>query len=45
VAAYGYKEEDRISSDVAEVVFLKATHFVGLAEQFLGGPEPKVEGN
>jgi uncharacterized protein (UPF0332 family) len=45
VAVYGYKEEDRISRDGAELVFEKATRFVGMAEGFLGGSEPKAEGN
>jgi uncharacterized protein (UPF0332 family) len=35
VAVYGIKEEDRISRDVAESVFLKATRFVGIAEDFI----------
>lgn len=45
VATYGFKEDDRISRDVAELVFLKATRFVGMAEDFLKGSEPWVEGN
>ncbi|HMD84333.1 MAG TPA: HEPN domain-containing protein [Terriglobia bacterium] len=45
VAVYGFKEEDRISRDVAESVFLKATRFVRMAEEFLGGSESKAEGN
>lgn len=45
VAVYGFKEEERISSDVAELVFLKATRFVGMAEEFLGGSEPKADRN
>jgi uncharacterized protein (UPF0332 family) len=35
LATYGTKEEDRISSDVAELVFLMAARFVGMAEEFL----------
>jgi uncharacterized protein (UPF0332 family) len=34
---YGTREQDRIPRDVAESVFLKAAHFVGMAEEFLGG--------
>lgn len=44
VAVYDFNEEDRISRDVAESIFLKATRFVGMAEDFFGGPESKVEG-
>lgn len=35
IATYGIKEEDRISRDVAESVYLKATRFVKMAEDFL----------
>jgi uncharacterized protein (UPF0332 family) len=44
-AVYGYKEEDRISRDLAELVFLKATRFVGMAEGLLGREESRAEGN
>jgi len=45
VVVYGFKEEDRISRDVAESVFLKATRFIRMAEDFLGGSESEGEGN
>ena len=35
VSVYSFKEEDCISRDVAELVFLKARGFVGMAEGFL----------
>jgi uncharacterized protein (UPF0332 family) len=35
LAVYGFKEEDRISRDVAESVLAKATRFVAMAEEFV----------
>jgi hypothetical protein len=43
LATYGFNEEDRIPREVAESMFLKATRFVGMAENFLGGQESKEE--
>lgn len=40
---YGTREEDRIPRDVAESVFLKAAHFVGMAEEFLKAAGGKHE--
>ena len=37
LAVYGTREEDRIPHDVAESIFLKATYFVAMAEEFLKG--------
>jgi hypothetical protein len=41
--ARGTREEDRILHDVGESIFLKATYFVAMAENFLKGAGGELE--
>jgi uncharacterized protein (UPF0332 family) len=45
VAVYSTKDEDRISQDVADSIFLKATRFVTMAEDFIKEAGGKLEGS